>query len=231
MKKNLGKTFTDVYRFKRLLQTEPSVLRLYKKQEQAINSIPAVKDIAIYEDDESFCVPSSYPISPDDVAPVTLLHRGNAEWPRRVRFAEQIPELYNQNKAVWSVNLGVIGGLTAATSNADKTYEVHVRYTDFPIIINRRQGVISSQAYLKVDEKLLPKIDGNDKIWFYLSGHDDRTTESEPLEVKLCGICPDKLTPFNATFYDRDVAYLYADSLRVEIKRLHEIRFKNKLRI
>ena len=224
----MGKTFTDVYRFKRLLQTEPSVLRLYKKQEQAINSIPAVKDIAIYEDDEPLWIPSSDPISPSDTAPITLLHRGNAEWPRRVIFAEQIPELYNQNKDVWCVNLKVSGGLRASAGLEDKSYEVEIRHMAFPVIINLRRNVLLVQEYLKVDEKLLPKIDSNERMWFYLTGHD--RTNGDPWEVKMCGVCPDPVTPFNATFYDRDVAHLYADSLRVEIQRLHEIRFKNKLR-
>ncbi len=228
----MGKTFTDVYRFKRLLQTEPSVLRLYKKQEQAINSIPAVKDIAIYEDDEPLWIPSSDPISPSDTAPITLLHRGNAEWPRRVMFAEQIPELYNQNKDVWCINLKVTGGLAGL---GDKSYEVEIQHITFPIIINLRRNVLLVQEYLKVDEKLLPKIDSNEKMWFYLSGYDDRkgddlSGKTQPWEVRMCGVCPDSVTPFNATFYDRDVAHLYADSLRVEIQRLHEVRFKNKLR-
>ncbi len=228
----MGKTFTDVYRFKRLLQTEPSVLRLYKKQEQAINSIPAVKDIAIYEDDEPLWIPSSDPISPSDTAPITLLHRGNAEWPRRVMFAEQIPDLYEQHKDVWSVNLKVTGGLAGL---GDKSYEVQMKHFSFPIIINLRRDVLNIQEYLKVDEQLLPRIDGNEKMWFYLIGYDDRKQEDgvtydEPWEVRMCGVCPDSVTPFNATFYDRDVAHLYADSLRVEIQRLHEIRFKNKLR-
>ena len=151
-------------------------------------------------------------------------------------FAEQIPELYHQNKDVWSINLKVTGGLSAAAGLDDKIYEVEVQHIIFPVIINLRRNVRFFQECLKVDEKLLPKIDSNERMWFYLSGHDDRkgnelSSKTQPWHVRMCGVCPDPLTPFNATFYDRDVAHLYADSLRVEIQRLHDERFKNKLRI
>ena len=62
---NKGSTFTEQYKFKRLLKTEPAVLRLYKQQEAAINSIRAVKDVAIYEQESI----TSYPMAGGETAP------------------------------------------------------------------------------------------------------------------------------------------------------------------
>lgn len=228
-----GKTFTEQYKFKRLLKTEPSVLRLYKIQEKAINSIPAVKDIAIYESQSilPFPVPGEYgEVGPGDAAPFTRLHRGEANWPRRIEFAEQIPDISNKGGHVWAVSLHVTGGEPiGAGTNIGKNYHVNVKHMTYPLIVTSKRGAGVFPNYEIVDTKLLPGIDDNEHVFFYLCDWEEINKEPSiraseaPWDVWSCGVCPNEISPFNATFYDREVAHLYADSLREETLRLDRL--------
>ena len=223
--RKLGKTFTEQYKFKRLLKTEPSVLRAYKQQELSINSIPAVKDIALYDDDLVVC-PSprgSEEISPD-MASVSLLSRGEARWPRRIEFAEQITDINKTGRHVWAVNLHV--RLAAQTETGNRDYIVNVRRIETPYIVEATYNSAIFPQYSPVNAKNLSAIDKDNKTFYYLCSRKELFTEptlernDTPWDVWSCGIVPNGMSPFNATFYDREVAKLYAESLREECRRI-----------
>lgn len=71
-------------------------------------------------------------------------------------------------------------------------------------------------AHRTVDPKHLPRIDERNKASFFLS---DGVQENTPQELSQCGIIPHERHLWNATFYDYDVAHLYADSIEDQLRQ------------
>ena len=227
MRKLTEGTFSDQYKFKRLLQTDPNVLKLYKQRDVAINSIPAVKDIAIWEDD-GICefVPGQ---EVPKYAPVTRLSHGDASWPRRIIFPEQVRQLYENAKPIWSVNVTVKSSQDYATGKNHKSYQVRTKRVDAPVIAAQRKGAALVNIWSQfepVPADQIRHIENNDKVFFYLTDAMLRPDEQDPWDIWSAGLVPNLMAEFNASFYDRDVAHLYAESLRAEVQRIEKMHFK-----
>ena len=213
------------------MKTEPSALRLYKQQEQSINSIPAVKDIAIYEHDSIAVMPyDAAACDVSSIAPIVRLSRGEALWPRRIEFAEQIADINNIGGHVWAVNLYVSSSALYSDSNS-KSYAVSIKRIEHPYIVASESGASGLfPQYKPVQRKQLSMIDVYDEqVFFYMCSYDELFRKQEidkkdaPWDVWSCGVVPNPMTPFNATFYDREVAHLYAESLREETRRIDKL--------
>jgi len=220
-------TFSDQYKFKRLLQTDPDILRRYKGQQTAINSIPAVKDIAIYEGPETCEYLPFEHITASDVAPYTILSQGRAEWPRRIIFPEQVRQLYEDGRPMWSVNITVNSNNDYVTKQTQKTYKVRIKRFDAPVIATKQSGISWRPEFKPVPKDSIRTIEENDKVFFYLTDVTIVPEEQEPWDVWTAGIVPNLMAEFNAAFYDREVAHLYAESLRAEVNRIDKMYFKN----
>jgi len=219
-------TFSEQYKFKRLLQTQTDVLYRYKQRDIAVNSIPAVKDIAIWEDSGRCEYVPGKEIGPSDVAPITRLSQGDASWPRRIIFPEQVRYLYEEALPMWSVNVTVNSSLDYATHNHVKSYIVRIQRVDAPVIASQRKGVNVWSQFDPVPPDEIRHIENNTKVFFYLTDATKRPDEQEPWDVWSAGLIPNLMAEFNASFYDRDVAHLYAESLRAEVRRIEELHFK-----
>lgn len=210
--RKLGKTFTKRYAFKRKLTTAPEINRLYKKREEAIGKIVAVKDAALYETDEPLSVQTGADINPSDASKIQLIHRGATDWPRRVIYPEQIGDLGKARRDVWAVNL------TLKEWGRKHTFKVSIRHIDYPIIVTTWRGLSIHPEYRPVDKDELSKIDEETKVHFYVQGNTDHKKGLDPWSVFACGVCPSSHT-LNVTFYDREVAVLYAESLTHEMSK------------
>ena len=69
-------------------------------------------------------------------------------------------------------------------------------------------------------------IENNDKVFFYLIDAAVAPQDQDPWDIWSAGLVPNLMAEFNASFYDRDVAHLYAESLRAEVRRIEEMHFK-----
>ena len=226
MRKLTEGTFSDQYKFKRLLQTDPEVLKRYKQRDIAINSIPAVKDIAIWEGDELCDFVPGKEISPSDVAPITRLSHGDASWPRRIIFPEQVRQLYEDARPIWSITVTVSQTHDLRTNRPIKSYQVRSKRVDAPIIASQKKGINVWTQFDPVPPDEIRHVENNDKVFFYLIDAAKRPDEQDPWDVWTAGLVPNLMAEFNASFYDRDVAHLYAESLRAEVKRIEDMHFK-----
>jgi hypothetical protein len=217
-------TFSDQYKFKRLLQTDPDVLKRYKQRDIAVNSIPAVKDIAIYEDGDlcEFIPGKEVP----EVAPITRLSQGDASWPRRIIFPEQVRQLYEDARPIWSVNVTVTQSHDLITNSPAKSYQVRTKRVDAPVIASQKKGVNIWSQFDPVPPDEIRHIENNEMVFFYLIDARKRPDDQDPWDVWSAGLVPNLMAEFNVSFYDRDVAHLYAESLRAEVRRIEEMHFK-----
>lgn len=226
MRKLTEGTFSDRYKFKRLLQTDPDVLKRYKQRDIAVNSIPAVKDIAIYEDDGKCEFVPGKELSPSDTAPITRLSQGDASWPRRIIFPEQVRQLYEDARPIWSINVTVSSSHDIVTNKPAKSYQIRIKRVNAPVIASQRKGVSWRPQFEPVVPDQIRHIENNDMVFFYLIDAMKPTEDQDPWDIWSAGLVPNLMAEFNASFYDRDVAHLYAESLRAEVRRIEDMHFK-----
>ena len=227
MRKLTKGTFSDQYRFKRLLQTQPELVKRYKRQQAAINSIPAVKDIAIYEGPESCEYVPTETVDPKSAETFTRLCRGIAEWPRRIIFPEQARQLYEDGRPMWSINLTVDSTVDYATKQNVKSYRVRIKRFDAPVIATKKKHVGWRPIFEPVPPDQIRLIENNDNVFFYLTDAAIPPENQDPWDIWSAGLVPNIMAEFNTCFYDRDVAQLYADSLRAEVHRIDKLHFRN----
>ena len=226
MRKLTEGTFSDQYKFKRLLQTDPEVLKRYKHRDMAVNSIPAVKDIAIYDDDGKCEYVPSLEVSPSATAPITRLSKGDASWPRRIIFPEQVRQLYEEARPIWSINVTVSSSYDLSSSSNVKSYQVRIKRVDAPVIATQKKGLGWRPQFKPVPIDEIRHIENNDMVFFYLIDAGIRCEEQDPWDIWSAGLVPNLMAEFNASFYDREVAHLYAESLRAEVRRIEDMHFK-----
>jgi hypothetical protein len=219
-------TFSEQYKFKRLLQTHPEVLKRYKQRDIAINCIPAVKDIAIYEGPESCEYIPGQEVDPKATVQQTRLLQGTAEWPRRIIFPEQARQLYEDGRPMWSINVTVSASYDLHSNSNVKSYQVRIKRVDAPVIASQKKGVGWRPQFEPVPPDQIRHIENNDKVFFYLTDAAVAPQDQDPWDIWSAGLVPNLMAEFNASFYDRDVAHLYAESLRAEVRRIEEMHFK-----
>lgn len=227
MRKLTKGTFSEQYKFKRLLQTDPDVLHRYKQRDIAINCIPAVKDIAIYEGPESCEYIPSKDVDPTDTTQHTRLLQGTAEWPRRIIFPEQARQLYEDGRPMWSVNITVNSVPDYYSKENKKSYQVRIKRFDAPVIATQRKDVGWRLIFDPVPSDQIRNIENSENVFFYLTDAAIRPEEQEPWDVFSAGLVPNLMAEFNTCFYDREVAHLYAESLRAEVHRIECMYFRN----
>jgi hypothetical protein len=219
-------TFSEQYKFKRLLQTHPEVLKRYKQRDIAINCIPAVKDIAIYEGPESCEYIPGQEVDPKATVQQTRLLQGTAEWPRRIIFPEQARQLYEDGRPMWSINVTVTSSYDLHSNGNVKSYQVRIKRVDAPVIASQKKSVGWRPQFEPVPSDQIRHIENNDKVFFYLTDAAVAPQDQDPWDIWSAGLVPNLMAEFNASFYDRDVAHLYAESLRAEVRRIEEMHFK-----
>ena len=215
----LGKTFTKKYNFKRLLQTAPDTISRYKRHEDAINSIEPHKHIQLITYESLKPVPEFDPDSAIDmnaVADIETFGPGASMWPKRIKFAEQILDLYANNYHVWAVEICGEIKVGSPMPNIEVTkFQKPIIAHHNPIMRdmpNRRncRQIFNQRKLAKIDDE------GLDTAYFLIADEDNTNTLTH---LRQCSIIPDGWNIYGAAFYDRGIAYLYADSLRKHMKK------------
>lgn len=217
--RKLGKTFSKKYNFKRLLQTAPDLVTLYNKQEYAVNSIEPIKFIQLMENAGPIaaCSPN---LSPEEAVSFEVFGPTSPnQWPTRIKYAEQIHDLNEVGfSCVWTVRLVENPG--HQTKWSDRV-QAQVKRVPNPQVVtfwpnNMGSLIPPVNAHRLVDPTYLPKIDERTKASFFLS---DGVQENTPQELSHCGIIPHERHLWSATFYDYQVAHLYAESVEHQLRQ------------
>lgn len=208
MRKLAGKTFSEKYNFKRLLQTAPDLSKLYTKHEDAVNSVRPIKQIPIFER-EVGAVFHPEAIAPD-ICDMEIFGPDSGDWPSRVKYAEQILDVYAEGETAWVVQI-------VREHQVGDTKEVDVLEYRKPAItihypIFRDQPNNHSPIF---NEKQLAKLDQNDYISYFLVSQSENLP---PANLMECGLIPNGFEIYNTTFHNKGIALLYADSLREIVK-------------
>lgn len=222
--RELSKTFSKKYNFKRLLQTTPALSKLYNKREDAVNSIEPVKCVQIIDRKTIAAIPNS-PVDMNNTVSLQIFGPDGTEWPRRIKYAEQVPGLYEKgyectwvvkiksgdSNAPWSNDTTWLGRVNVEVIRVSRPRVVtfYPEYKNYPPNIAAKYP----EAHHPVNPDTLNHIDENKFVSFFLSDG-----KAEPVPLEECGIIPTVDFCYNTTFYDREVAHLYADSLRTRLK-------------
>lgn len=223
--RKLGETFEDRYRFKRLLSTDPEIIQRYKTHEDAVNSVTPIREAAILDREEPICVPKfsdNLCYDPSTTATHSFLRisPGDQQWPRRVVFAEQIPDLYRHQCSMWVVLLeGPYPKYQGSSSHEWQGHPiVEVIRIDRPSVVLLYPSSPTRHT-TTVDPTKLCNLDKNNFAKYFVEG-DRQDGGDDPIGLDDCGIIPSGQRLLNTTFYDREVATLYADSLRKHLTLL-----------
>jgi hypothetical protein len=107
-----------------------------------------------------------------------------------------------------------------------KSYQVRIKRVDAPVIASQKKSVGWRPQFEPVPPDQIRHIENNDKVFFYLTDAAVAPQDQDPWDIWSAGLVPNLMAEFNASFYDRDVAHLYAESLRAEVRRIEEMHFK-----
>lgn len=176
-----------------------------------------MKHIRLFDYDGPILADPNSSVSPNDTIDIEIFGPGQKDWPRRVKYPEQIPDLRNQNYVVWVVKIidGEIGTLIPPW-NKVQTEVVRVAQptvvTFWPDSLN---PAVPLSAHRPVNPNKLTKIDEQKFVSYFLSDGDG---QKHPHDLIQCGIIPNERLNYNATFYDSEVAHLYANSIEHQLR-------------
>lgn len=208
LRKLPGKSFSEKYNFKRLLQTTPNLSKLYTKHEDAVNSVHPIRQIAIFEQEIS---PVFHPdAQPPDVCDMEIFGPGSGNWPSRIKYAEQILDVHANNETAWVVQIvreHKVGDMTNVEILEYRKPAITLHHPIFRDQPNNHSPIFN--------EKRLAKIDQHDFVSYFLISQSENLP---PTNLMECGLIPNGLGIYNTTFHHKDIALLYADSLREIVK-------------
>ena len=206
--RKLGKSFSDKYNFKRLLQTTPDLSKLYSKHEAAVNSVRPIRQIPLFEREELRVYHAGAKAS--DVCDMEIFGPGSGEWPSRIKYAEQILDVYANGETAWVVQVCRENNTGDKTQVEVSEYRKPAVTTHYPVLHDQPKN--HSPIF---NEKELAKVDQNQFMSYFL------VSQSEPIppaDLTRIGLIPHEASLYNSTFHHKDIALLYADSLREIVK-------------
>ena len=208
LRKLQGKSFTEKYNFKRLLQTAPDLSQLYAKHEDAVNSVRPIRQIPIFEREMTAVYHPG--AKPADVADMEIFGPGSGDWPSRVKYAEQILDVYAEGETAWVVQVTREHHVGEATKVDVLEYRRPAITIHYPVLHDRphNHGPI-------FNEKMLARIDQQEFGSYFLVSQSE---DLPPANLIECGLIPNISSLYNTTFHHKDIALLYADSLREIVK-------------
>lgn len=207
------------YKFCRALRDDPAVTALFKDRNDRINRVSPVKDILVIDTYFSTvkAVDVEKNIDGTDTYSTFPITKHQKEWPFRVEYVEQLLEVDN----IWVVIVEPYyqdpstGPLSISNISIDVT---HIRN---PIVVCCESSIFDINQYppLRTEKELLTL---EKEMGFgkhptgstFVCGENAKT-----LEIAHCNILPYNLRIYNATFYHREVAQLYVDSLSAHLGR------------
>ncbi len=214
--RKLGRRFSKKYNFKRLLQTTPNLSKLYNEHEDAVNSIKPVKHVQLIslENIRAFSAEDSA-INANTTCKIEIYGPGGGKWPCRIKYAEQILDVNHNGYSAWVVRI-------RQSSSTDATVDVlHYKKPCVTLYYPVRWDAPKNHCPISNPNKLT-RIDENKFVSYFLIGEDC----DKPTDLRTCSIIPSGGgDTWNSTFYDREIAYLYAESLQTQIDKMEWRKF------
>lgn len=228
-----SKYLSDRYKFKRKLGTRPSVSNAFNNRDTQVNRVSSVKDVSIVE---QLCPLPPSALSPldDDQVTAPIMHpaihirKHNTEWPFRIEYIEQLLDVDEIWIVVYDGRRRTRGGYSHTATGVASTFSDSisiemVKISRPRVILGHVRSALPRQRQLLGTEKQLRAIedsfenDANGLVNFqpvWIEGN--RPTEW--VDAFICNILPHSPTQYNTTFYNRDVAHLYLESLSEHVK-------------
>lgn len=215
--RELSETFSKKYNFKRLLQTTPNLSKLYNRHEDAVNSITPIKRISLYNSEKLAILDPNTDLFQEKFCNIRIFGPSSKEWPSRIKYAEQILDVYTTGKIAWVVRIcgnGQPGGMDIEIIEF-RSPAITIHYPD--------KYDKPANHYPILNQKKLARIDQNPYVsYFLISEHDEY---DHPINLRDCGLIPDGLNIYHSAFYDQNIAFLYAESLQKLIISFPGYRF------
>jgi hypothetical protein len=220
-----SKYLSKRYKFIRALSTRPDIKESLTERDERINHIRPVKDILIYEPHTmEKLTPGEEPVTISD--PTVRITRENTNWPFRIEFIEQILEV-NQVWVVVADGRSIQGSYRMSSGGATthnpaegitldliKVERPTVVSAEGPLLQNNRQEIYCEKGLRKLEEPFKQRSFLNPHNRVFLQGR----RPEQCVNIDICNILPHNLTLYNCTFFERDVAHLYMESLAEHIK-------------
>ena len=206
--RKLGKSFSDKYNFKRLLQTTPDLSKLYSKHEDAVNSVRPIRQIPLFEREP--CAVYHPDAQQPAMRDIEIFGPGAGEWPSRIKYAEQILDVYANGETAWVVQVCRENNTGDKTQVEVSEYRKPAVTTHYPVLHDQPKNHTPI-----FNEKELSKVDQNQFMSYFL------VSQSEPIppaDLANIGLIPNETSLYNSTFHHKGIALLYADSLREIVK-------------
>jgi len=229
---------TDEYLFKRRLSTSEEALAHYTDRDYAINSVKPVKEIVILDPGEAFPhLNADGSIQVGDT-PSKLLSKNNPNfnWPFRIQYPEQILD----TNEIWIVTADHRQGINAVynveSDALTQNIQIGIEYFQSPaVIFGTGRNYQSYRDFGEIgafilDEKELKQLDYDPKSLLNDPYHiiDQGIGNTyKCIELAKTNICPVRDNYYNCTFYHREVANLYAESLHTYFHKAVEKFFKS----
>lgn len=206
------------YRFFRSLKDEPTITTSFNDRNDRINRVRPVKDILVintfFAPDALLDVGKTSPAESItyDTFPIT---KDQKEWPFRIEYIEQLLEVDH----IWVVVVQpyyqdpTIGPLAVSNMSIDIVHidspcvicQDTLGYTPGPPILTEK-GLIDLEKEIGITGRI-------GEVCIY-----SRNSNTN-IDITHCNILPYGLKLYNATFYHKDVAQLYVDSLSTHLAR------------
>jgi len=223
-----SKFLSKRYKFIRTLGTKPKIKNAFDERDERINRIRPVKDILIYEPIE---IPEFDPtLDPSTVViedPRVPITQQDTNWPFRIEYIEQILDIdtlwvvvvdgrspqgsYSSSSGAATPHTPVPG--SGITLDLIKIEKPSVVVGDVRPIGQGRRALWCEKELRNLEEPGPRLIRSMETIWI------QGKRPEQYVDIYLCNILPNNLTMYNCTFYERDVAHLYMESLSEYIKR------------
>jgi len=208
--RKLGKRFSKKYNFKRLLQTTPNLSKLYNKHEDAVNSIKPIRHVQLISLEKIQAFDPEVILDVNATCSVETYGPGSGNWPCRIKYAEQILDINSNGYSAWVVRIRQSGPKDATVDVLQ--YQKPFITTIYPVswdASNTNRPIYDANKLARIDQ-----LDENKFVTYYLMGENDKKP-IDPIDLRTCGIIPHSvLYGYYSTFYEREIAHLYADSLQ-----------------
>ena len=215
-----SKRLSAKYKFKRLLGTAPHYAEAYADRDGRINRVSPVKSVAILE-------PVLLSLAGVYEQPRVNITPYNTDWPFRIEYIEQVIDVDD----VWVV---VADGRnrsykkTRAIEQVDDAHGISLDLIHIPdpkvvcggarLIGDPRRTLFTEKQMKSLEaEQSLQTMIGQNAVWL-----ESTKNPNQYINLHTCNILPHHLTPYNCSFYHRDVAHLYLDSLSAHFRRFQE---------
>lgn len=202
----------EKYTFLRKLKTPADLMRVYNEIDERLGRVKPHKSIQTYS-----CPPLTYNDTDDDKIEikVEVFSRENKTWIKRIRFPEQLLAC----DRVWLVHHTYQQTYMGAVPAAVRT-NIEIEEIELPALHCKGSTSVSPHVVPKDIEVYRQ----TESVPAMIALQSENTRDVRSYSVQQINIVPTTLVEFDAVFYDKTVANLYAESLERHMTMIHTRR-------